>query len=56
MNEALIRNKERAAGILTRRWGNPDDFKGPVVFLAGPTSLYISEGDSYPWMEGQMAR
>jgi 2-deoxy-D-gluconate 3-dehydrogenase len=46
MNETLIKDKERAAGILARipagRWGNPEDFKGPVVFLASPASLYIS--------------
>ncbi|KAF5008972.1 hypothetical protein FDECE_4794 [Fusarium decemcellulare] len=46
MNEALINNPERAASILSRipagRWGNPDDFKGVTVFLAGPGSLYVS--------------
>jgi 2-dehydro-3-deoxy-D-gluconate 5-dehydrogenase len=46
MNEALIQDKERAAGILARipagRWGSPDDFKGPVVFLSSPASLYVS--------------
>jgi 2-dehydro-3-deoxy-D-gluconate 5-dehydrogenase len=46
MNEALINNKERAASILARipagRWGNPDDFEGATVFLAGAGSLYVS--------------
>jgi 2-deoxy-D-gluconate 3-dehydrogenase len=46
MNQALIQDKERAASILARipagRWGNPEDFKGPIVFLASPASLYIS--------------
>jgi 2-deoxy-D-gluconate 3-dehydrogenase len=46
MNEALIKDKERAAGILARitmgRWGNPDDFKGPVIFLASKASAYVS--------------
>jgi 2-deoxy-D-gluconate 3-dehydrogenase len=46
MTEVLIQDKERAAGILARipagRWGNPNDFKGPVVFLASPASLYVS--------------
>lgn len=46
MNEALTHDKELAAGILARipagRWGNPDDFKGLVVFLANPASLYVS--------------
>lgn len=46
MNEALINNKERAESILARipagRWGRPEDFKGPVVFLASEASLYVS--------------
>jgi 2-deoxy-D-gluconate 3-dehydrogenase len=46
MNQALIQDRERAASILARipagRWGNPEDFKGPIVFLASPASLYIS--------------
>ncbi|TDZ48440.1 2-dehydro-3-deoxy-D-gluconate 5-dehydrogenase [Colletotrichum trifolii] len=46
MNEALINDAGRAAGILARipagRWGAPDDFKGATVFLAGAGSLYVS--------------
>lgn len=46
MNEALIKNKERAASILARipagRWGVPDDFKGSIIFLASRASLYVS--------------
>lgn len=46
MNEALINDEKRAASILERipagRWGAPDDFKGPVVYLASRASLYVS--------------
>ncbi|KAI9695304.1 MAG: hypothetical protein M1820_008711 [Bogoriella megaspora] len=46
MNTALIQDKDRAAGILTRiptgRWGNPEDFKGAVVYLASRASAYVS--------------
>lgn len=46
MNTALIQDKDRAASILARipagRWGNPEDFKGSVVYLAGRASAYVS--------------
>lgn len=46
MNEALIGNEVRARQILERipmgRWGVPEDFKGPVVFLAGRASAYVT--------------
>lgn len=41
----LMENKERSASILSRipaaRWGNPDDLKGPLVFLAAAASDYV---------------
>ncbi|KAJ5659913.1 hypothetical protein N7507_006364 [Penicillium longicatenatum] len=46
MNTALIQDKERAASILARipagRWGDPDDFKGSVVYLASRASAYVT--------------
>lgn len=44
--EALRNNPERASSILARipagRWGDPDDFKGPTVFLASNASNYMN--------------
>jgi len=44
--EALRQDAERSTSILSRipagRWGQPEDFKGPVVFLASPASYYVS--------------
>ncbi len=43
--EALRNNPERATSILSRipagRWGEPEDFAGPIVFLASPASGYM---------------
>ena len=43
--EALRNDPVRSKSILDRipagRWGNPDDFKGPVVFLASEASAYL---------------
>jgi len=42
---ALREDKERSSSILGRipagRWGEPEDFKGPVVFLASEASNYV---------------
>jgi len=43
--EALRNDPERSASIMSRipagRWGEPEDFKGPVVFLASEASNYV---------------
>ena len=43
--EALRNDPERSKSILERipanRWGEPSDFKGPVVFLASSASDYV---------------
>lgn len=43
--EALRNDPERSKSILSRipanRWGNPDDFKGAVVYLASAASNYV---------------
>ena len=43
--EALRNDPERSAAIMSRipagRWGQPKDFKGPVVFLASEASDYV---------------
>ncbi|MDD7887560.1 SDR family NAD(P)-dependent oxidoreductase [Flavivirga sp. 57AJ16] len=44
--EALRDDPDRNASILARipagRWGKPEDFKGPITFLASKASDYIS--------------
>ncbi|MGF1558247.1 MAG: SDR family oxidoreductase [Flavobacteriaceae bacterium] len=44
--EALRNNPERNESILARipagRWGQPDDFKGPIVFLCSEASSYMN--------------
>lgn len=43
--EALRNDEERSKSILGRipagRWGEPEDFKGPVVFLASKAADYV---------------
>lgn len=44
--EALRNDPERSNAILSRipagRWGEPEDFKGPVVFLASDAAAYVN--------------
>lgn len=44
--EALRNNPERSKAILERipanRWGEPEDFGGPIVFLCSDASAYMS--------------
>ncbi len=44
--EGLRNDPERSAAILGRipqgRWGDPEDFKGPAVFLASEASSYVN--------------
>lgn len=44
--EALRHDADRSTAILSRipagRWGKPEDFAGPVVFLASAASDYVS--------------
>ncbi len=44
--EALRNNPERATSILSRipanRWGEPDDFAGPIVFLCSDAAAYMN--------------
>lgn len=44
--EALRNNPERATSILSRipagRWGEPEDFAGPIVFLCSDAAAYMS--------------
>ncbi|MGV3704824.1 MAG: SDR family oxidoreductase [Arcticibacter sp.] len=43
--EALRNDEERSKSILSRipagKWGEPEDFKGPVVFLASQAAAYV---------------
>ena len=59
MNTALLadegRNAEITARIPAKRWGNGDDMKGPLVFLASPASDYV-HGVTLPVDGGYLGR
>lgn len=46
MNEALMKDEQRKRQLFERipaqRFGVPDDFKGPTVFLASRASEYVT--------------
>jgi 2-dehydro-3-deoxy-D-gluconate 5-dehydrogenase len=46
MNTALINDPVRSRQIMERipagRWGSPEDFKGPAVFLCSEAAAYVS--------------
>lgn len=41
LREDPVRSEQILARIPAGRWGDPDDFKGPVVFLASEASNYM---------------
>lgn len=42
LQENPVRNKAILERIPYNRWGTPEDFKGPIVFLASDASDYVS--------------
>ena len=42
-----VRSEQILAPIPAGRWGDPEDFKGPVVFLASAASRYV-HGMTWP--------
>lgn len=50
-----VRTEQILARIPAKRWGEPDDFKGPVVFLSSDASRYV-HGEILVVDGGWMAR
>lgn len=50
-----VRSEQILARIPAGRWGNPDDFKGPVTFLASDAARYV-HGETLVVDGGWMAR
>lgn len=42
LREDMERNKSILSRIPAGRWGQPDDIKGPIVFLSSPASQYVN--------------
>lgn len=59
MTKALREDEKRSKELMDRiplhRFGNPEDFKGPAVFLASPASDYVN-GITLPVDGGWLAR
>lgn len=60
MNAHLQNDKERNRQILDRipaqRWGSPEDFKGPVLFLASEKASGYVSGETIVVDGGWMGR
>lgn len=60
MNTALQNDKERNRQILERipaqRWGSPEDFKGPILFLASEKASGYVSGETIVVDGGWMGR
>ena len=55
LREDVARNESILARIPSGRWGQPEDFKGPVVFLASDASSYV-QGTIFTVDGGWMCR
>ena len=60
MNTALQNDKERNRQILERipaqRWGSPEDFQGPILFLASEKASGYVSGETIVVDGGWMGR